>query len=80
MSPEPFQVPDHSAGPTDDQLVRTLLVMGCPPAAAEMSVRVPTMREAALNFHALVQRAVLGDQEANAKVKAIQTTWREAMA
>jgi hypothetical protein len=68
----------ETTGPTDDQLVRTLLVMGCPVAAAEMSVRNATMREGACNFHALVQRAVLGDEEANAKVKAIQATWSQA--
>jgi hypothetical protein len=62
----------YKAEPTDEQLERVMIAMGVPAGVAMTMTRSPTLREGALRFHALVQRALDGDREAVAQLSVIQ--------
>jgi hypothetical protein len=62
----------YKSEPTDEQLERTMVAMGIPANTAVMMTLTPGLREGALDFHALVQRAMNGDRAANERLTAIR--------
>lgn len=66
--------------PTDEQLERTMVAMGIPATTAVMMTMVPSLRQGAVQFHALVQQAMNGDPVANARLAAIRQYYTESVA
>jgi hypothetical protein len=65
--PEPRVEPEpEGAEPTDEQLCNIACVLGFPILATPIFQRMPHWRQSMLNLHALFQRAICGDTEAEA--------------
>src|SRR3954464_16020661 len=71
---DPITVPDE---PTDEQLANTAMVLGFPIMATPMFQKMPHWRESMLNLHALMVRALNGDQEAEQRLALFQQAFRE---
>lgn len=62
--------------PSDEQLERLTMTLGLP--TLPPSLRPPHWRESMLNLHAIVQQAMNGDPEANAKLARVRSLFGRA--